>query len=174
MFISELPRSQHRSVSPTLLDYSLQMYRQTGSMMASKCVSKLARSQLPSVCPNSVDYGLQVSLQTCSNTAFEFARSSASSPSPNSLDRASKFAQLWPPSAYLQTCSIMASKVYLQIPSITACKSAEPWPSSASPNSLDHSLGVYLGVTSIDIFRSTSNCCQAPHPASPDILCVDG
>ena len=57
--------------------------------------------------------------------------------------------------------------------SITAYKFTSSWPPSASPNSLDHGLGVYLWVNSNVIFRRTSNCSEALPAASPDIQCVD-
>jgi len=178
---SKLARSRPPSVSPNSLDYGLQVHLQTGSITASKlarswppsaypqtrsitafkCISKLARLQ-PS---SSHDHGLQVDLQPRSITASEFARS-------------------WPPSTYLQTRSITASKC------ISKLARLQP------PSSHDHGLqvhlhtrlitaskcisklarsqpGVYLWVHSIVIFRRTSNCSQAPPAASPDIPCVD-
>ena len=99
--------------------------------------SKLAWSRPLSVSPNSLDYGLQVHLQTRSITACNFARS-------------------WPPSAYLQTRSIKASRgisklarlrtsqVHLQTPSITISDCISQftwsWPPSESPNTLNYCL----------------------------------
>jgi len=155
-YSSNLAPSRTPSVSPISLDYGLH-----------KCISKLARSRPPRVSPNSVDHGLQVYLQTRIITACKFARS-------------------WPPSAYLQTLLITANKCISklarlrppQVHSITPSKCISKYPRlpppSASPKLLDHSLGVYLWVHSIVIFRRTSNCSQAPPAAGPDIVCVDG
>jgi len=86
----------------------------------------------------------------------------------------------------LHTCSITASKcisrlVRLRPPSspfhglqMHIFKLARSRPPSASPNSLDHGLSVYLWVHSIIISRRTSNCSLAPPAACPDMQCVDG
>jgi len=66
--ISKLARLRPPSVSPSSLDYGLQVCTITASM----CISKLARSQSPSVSLNSHDYGLQVNLQTRSITASKY------------------------------------------------------------------------------------------------------
>ena len=87
-------------------------------IMASKCVSKLVQLQPPSAYSQKSHYhGLQVQLQT-------------------HLIMVSKFAWSWPPSAYRQTRLITASKCiskYARLP-----------PPSASPNLLEHNLGLHL------------------------------
>jgi len=55
----------HQCVSPHLLNYGLQAHVQTGSFMASKCISKVTRLQPP----NSYYNDLQVHLQTNSLAA---------------------------------------------------------------------------------------------------------
>ena len=144
------------------------MYLNTRSITTSKWISKPARSRPPGVCPQSHDYSLQV----CNIMASKCI-------SPNSHDHglqvhlppclitASKIALSWPPSAYLQTRTITASKcistltplrppssqdqgrqVHLKTWSITISESnskfARSWPLSATPNSLDLDLRVHL------------------------------
>jgi len=54
--VSNLTRSWPPTVSPNMLDYTLQRHIQTRSIPASKCISKLAKLQSP----NSLNHGLQV------------------------------------------------------------------------------------------------------------------
>jgi len=112
-YSSNLARPRPPSVSTHSLDFGLEVLLQTHSITASKCITNLARSRRPSASPNSLDYGLKVYLQTRSITACMFTWSR-------------------PPSAYLQTHSIMASKCISNL--------AEPWPPAVSPNSLDYGL----------------------------------
>ena len=111
--VHRLPPSTH----PNSLDYGLQVHLQTRSIAASKCISKLTQSLPPSASRNSLNRGLQVHLQTRLITASKFTRS-------------------WPPSADLQTRSIVASKCISKL--------ARSRPPSASPISLDHGLQVHL------------------------------
>ena len=132
---SNLARSWPPSASPNSLDPGLQVYLQTHSITASKCITTLARLRPPS--PQ--DHGLQVHLQTRSITASKCI-------SPNSLHHGlqvrtsraskciSKLARSRSRSASLSSID-QGLQVYLQIRSITA--------PSASLNSLDHDLGVY-------------------------------
>jgi hypothetical protein len=140
--VHRLPLSTH----PNSLHHGLQVYLQTRSITASKCMYTLAWSRHPSASPNSLDHGLQVHLHTHLSTVSKCI---------------SKLARSLRSSVYLNS-----PDYGIQVRSITACIS--------SPISLDHGLGVYLWVNSIFIFRRTSNCSQAPPAASPDILCVDG
>jgi len=122
---------------------------------ASKFLSKLATFRLPS----SHNHGFQMHLQTHSNTASKLARSR-------------------PPSAYLQTGQVTASKCISKLsrswPPSVSPNSRDDGHQSPSPNPLDHDLAVYLWVHLIIIFRFTTNCSQPQPAASPDIPCVDG
>jgi len=139
------------STPPISLGHGLQVHLDTRSITASKCISKLGRFRPP----NSLNHDLEVHLQTPSITASKCI---------------SNYARLRPPSAqdhglqmYIQSRSITASKCIfklarsqppsvslnshddgLQTHSITASKFARSWLPSASPNSVDHSLQVYL------------------------------
>jgi len=70
------------SVSPTSLDYDLQVHLYTCLITISECISKSTVSRCPSISSNSLDYRLQVDLQTSSIMASdyisEFTRSSFS------------------------------------------------------------------------------------------------
>ena len=117
------------STRPISLDHGLQMYLQTRSITASKCISKLTRSRPPSVSPDSLDYGLQVhlwvhylgvqvQLQTRSITASkcitELTRPRPPSASPNSLDPGLKV-HLWVQSISVSKCiSNTLDQVHLQ------------------------------------------------------------
>jgi len=138
---------------PSSLDPRLQLYLRTRLITA----STLPRSWPLSVFPNSLDYGLQSRSITASKCI-------------------SKLAPLQRPQLHLQTPLITISEC---ISMFTRSR-----PPSVSPStldyrlqvhlqSLDYSCGVYLEVHSIVIFRCTSNCCQAPPAANPDIPCVD-
>ena len=119
------------STRPISLDHGLQVYLQTRSIMASKCISKLARSRPPSTSPNSLNHGLQVRLQTRSITASmcisKLTRLRPPSESTDSLDYG------------LQVRTIMASKCISKL--------ARSRPPSASLNSLDPGLQVYLCIS---------------------------
>jgi len=131
---------------PNTLDYGLQVR----TIMASKFISELAQSRPPSVSPNSHNH----SLQTRSIAASKCI-------SPNMFDLGIE--------VHLQTCSMIASTL------------AQLWPPSVSPNTLDYcllgaspyllddGLRVFIRVHSIDIFRRTSNCSQAPRAATVQI-----
>jgi len=148
--ISRLARSWHPSASTYSLHYSLQVRTIVPSMWI---------SQHPWLRPPSLhDHGLQVHLQTRSIMASKLAQSRPQSASPNSPDTISecicKFPRSGPPGLSLNTLDYRLKQ--------------------ASPMCLDHSLGVYLWVHSIVIFRHSLNCSQAPPAASPAIPCVDG
>jgi len=118
----------------------LQVLVQSRSITASKCISA-----------NSLDRGLQVYV-------------------PNRSITPSKFAQSWPPSAYLQTRSITASKCISKITRIQPPRSRNHLPpsvylltglitaSSASPNSLEHGLQLHLQTHLI-----TASKCISPN-----------
>jgi len=110
-FLPDLPPPDCPPPSPPpfSLDHGLQVHLQTCSITGSKCVSKLTRFRPPSL----HDHGLPVPLQT-------------------GLIMASKFVQSQPPSAYLQTRMITASKCI--------SKPTRSWPPSVSANSLDWGL----------------------------------
>jgi len=105
-------------------------------LTASQYSSKLAQLRPPS----SDNRGLQVHLQSRSITV-------------------SKFAQSWPPSAYLQTRSIMTSKCISKL--------AQSWPPSVSLNSLDYSLQVHTIMASKCISKLTRS---RPRSVSPNTL----
>jgi len=92
--ISIVARSQPPGVTPTLLNYRLQVHLQTCSIILCKCISNLARLRPPSL----QDLGLQGYVQTRSITASTCI---------------SKLTWLQPPSSYdqsLQTCLITFSQ----------------------------------------------------------------
>jgi len=120
--------------------------------MASNRISKPARSQPPSVGLNSHDYGFQVCTITATKCICKLVRLR----SPNSLDASLQ--------VHLQTCSITASEcifnlarlwsanshdLRLQIRTITDCTGIPKLARLRSPNSLHHSLKVYLWTQSI-------------------------
>jgi len=146
-------------------------------------ISKLGRSQPSSPFPNSLHHGLQVYLQTRSILAC-------------------KFAQLWPPkcictvatwqppSAYLQTHSIMASKcisrlarlrsvclhdhglqLNLHVCSITTsewiCKFTRSRPPTASPNPIDYCFQVHFQTSSITASECTSEFTESSFSGAP-------
>jgi len=129
--------------------------------MASKSISKLTRSWPPSSSPNLLNHHLQVYVYTRSNMDSNFGRSlSSQSISPNSSDNGlqvhfhthslavSKFALLWPSSAYLQTRSTTASRCFTKL--------TQSGPQSASLSSLDHGLHVYLQTWSSMVSKCIS------------------
>jgi len=85
-------------------------------LSASKCISTLARSGPPCTFPTWLDHSLQVNVQTRMTTA-------------------TKFAQLWPPSAFPSSLDHRQ-----QVRTIRASKLVQLWPWSASHSSLDHSV----------------------------------
>jgi len=192
--ISKLARSRPRSVSLSSFNLDLQSHLQTRSITASKCISTLTRSRTRSASLSS----LNLDSITASECITEFTQSRSPIASPNSLDdslkvylqthsiTASKYIskeRRWVYGDAGVTKVKWATrsnslKVHLQTHLITdsQCISefTQSWSPIASPNSLDHSLGVYVWVHLIVIFRCTWNCSQAPPAASPDIPCIDG
>jgi len=165
--------------------------------MAPKSISKLARSRSPSVSLKSHDDGLQVhtindSKCISSNSLDNGLQVHLPARSITSSKCISKLVRLWPPSAslyslnyglqvHLQTGAIMASKCILKVawlapPSlhdhglqVHVSKLAESLPPSPSPNSVDHSLQVYLQTCTITAFKFISKLVQLRHPsASPN------
>jgi len=112
--ISRLARLWPASVSPNLLNYTLQVRMS----MASKCISKLARSWPPSASLSSLNLSIQVHIQTRSITAFkcisEFTRSTSPSASLSSLN--------------------LSLQVHIQTRSITASKCISEFTPSTSPS----------------------------------------
>jgi len=135
-YSSNLTRSWPPSASPILFDHGIQVYLQTRSITAFKCISKLAR--LRPTCSH--EHALQVHLQSCSITASKcnsnLARSRPPSISPNSLDYG------------LQVCTSVASKCISNL--------AGSLPPSESPISLDHGLQVPLQTPSITASKCIS------------------
>jgi len=119
--ITRLARSRPPSVSPNSLDYRLQVYLQTRSITACKCISRLARSRPPSVSPDSLDYGLQARTIMASKCI-----------SPHSLDHGLL--------VYLQTPPITAPKCISNV--------ALSWPRSISLSSLDRHFQAHLELLS--------------------------
>ena len=144
-YLSMLTRLRPPSVSPNSLDYGLQVHS-----------SNRARSRRPSASPNSLHYGLQVYLLICPITACKFARS-------------------WPPIAYPNSLDYGLQVAYLQSRSITASlcisKDAPLIAPSASPNLLDHNLGVHLQSHSVMASKCTFKYTRLPpRSASPKSL----
>jgi hypothetical protein len=119
------------------LDHSLQVYLQTHSIMASKCIPKLAPLQTSSSHNHDLQVHFQTRLITASKCIFKLARL-----------RPPWLARLWPWSAYLQTRSITASKIHLKtcLLMILECifKFIQLWPRSVSPITLHHRIEEYL------------------------------
>jgi len=113
-YSSNLPPSWLSIASPNSLDNSLQVYHQTCTITASKCITTLGRSQPPSVSTNSLNYGLQVRTITASKCI-------------------SKLAQLRPPRASLNSLGYG-----LQVSTTMASKLARWQSRSASLSSIDH------------------------------------
>jgi hypothetical protein len=128
-----------RSRPPISLDPGFQVYLQTRSITASKCISKLARSRPPSASPNSLDPGLQVYFQTRSIS--------------NSLDHCLQ--------VHLQTRSIPVSKCISKL--------ARLLPPSASTHSLDHGLQVHLQTRSIMASECISEFTRSSFSGAPRI-----
>ena len=138
--------------SRSIMAYNV--YDQTTSLTASKCISRPAQSRPASVSPNLLDYCLKVRCITASKWISKLDWLLPPSASPNSLDYC------------LQVPRITASQCMFKLDQIQ--------PPSASQNPLNSVLGVYPWVRSIVISRRTSNFSQALAAASPDILCIDG
>jgi len=152
---SKLARSQPQSLSLNMLNHGLQ----SRSIMASKCIPNLACSQPPITSANLLDHGVRVHHQTSSITTCKFVR-------------------LRPPSTYLQTRSITASKiistvsqlrppqVHLQTPSITISECISRFtrsrPSNVFWNIIDYHLqdhfqsGSIMGYERISEFTGSS------------------
>jgi hypothetical protein len=180
-YISKLARLQPPSVFSNPLNYGRQVHPHTRTITASKCTPNLAQLWSPSASPQLLNHGVQVHRQPRSITAFKIARTRPPRVYPNSLDYGlhnrsitasnwiSKHARLRPPRSHdhgLQVRMIMASKCIY-----TPTRSRPP---SASPNWLDHGLGVNLCDHLIVIVRCTSNCSQALPAGRSDIVCVKG
>jgi len=112
----------------------LQVYLQTRSITASKCISKLAQSQPPSVSPNSLDYSHQVPTITASKCISEFTRS-------------------WPPSACLSSLDL-SLQVHISTRTITTSK----YIVNERRRVYGDSGVTEVDVHSIVIFRRTSKC----------------
>jgi hypothetical protein len=152
-YCSILAGSSPRSESLSTLDFGLNVYVQTRSIMASQCISTRDRSLPQSKSLSSLDLSLQVHLQTCSITSpdgiSEFSGSRSPCACPNLLDH-------YLP-VHVHTSLIMAAKCILRLLHLclqvhvqsrltraswfisvsTQCQSP-----IASPNSLDHGLKV--------------------------------
>jgi len=123
-----LPASLSSTVTPcctqltTLLQ--LRVNQRIESQLLSRLPPRLPPLDRPPLSSASMllDHGLQVHLQTRSITA-------------------SKFTLSWPPSAFLQSCSITAS--------MCTSKLVQSRPASASPNLHDHGHQVYVLSRSI-------------------------
>jgi hypothetical protein len=119
-------------------------------------------SQYPAPCPST---GHEVFFQICSIPASKLTRSRHPISAPNFLDyrlqtrsiAAYKFAQSWPPSAYLQTRQIMASKCISKL--------AQSQPPSVSPNSLDYGLQVDIQTSLITISECISKFTRSQPPS---------
>ena len=107
--------------------------------------SNLAQSRSPTASPNSLYNSAQVYLQTRQITASRFVQSLQ---------------------VHLHTLLITASKSISNV--------AWSWPPTASPNSLEHGLGVRVCVNSIFISTRTLNSSEKPPAASRVIPCLDG
>jgi hypothetical protein len=86
IIVSKLVRSHPPSVSPTSLDYSIEVHIHTRLITASNYISALASLQRTSVSVNSSYYGHKVPMITASMCIFKLARSRLRSVSPNSLN----------------------------------------------------------------------------------------
>jgi len=146
---SSLPIDRHQPVLHTRFKAKVTLSDYQGGELTNWWIGswRAVHRLPPSTRPILLDHGLQVYLQTRLFTSCMFAQS-------------------WPPSAYLETRSIMASKhisKYARLP-----------PPTASPQWLDHGLRVHIWEYLIVISSRTSNWSQTPPAASPVIACVDG
>jgi len=115
--------------------------------MGSKCISNLAQSRPPSASPNSLHHSLQWHLQTRSITAFKCISRLTRLRSTSSHGQGFQ--------VHLQTCSITASTFTLFWFFKCVPKLAQSQPCSASPDSPDHSLEVYLWCHSLRASKIT-------------------
>jgi len=160
--------------SPISLDHALQVYIQTCSIMASKCISKHAPSWSPNVSPDSLDYGLLVPTIMVSKFISKLCWSRPPSAHQHCLDvPVSKL-----PQTYGSSVSPMVLdyglQVYLQAHLISTIMFTTSWVLRTSPNSLAHDIRVHFFVHLMFIFWRTVNCSHRPLAACPDIPCVDG
>ena len=72
--ISKLARSRPPGVSPTSLDYGIEVHLQTRVITILECISKFSRSRHPSVSPDTLDCCLQVRLVTASKCVSTSAK----------------------------------------------------------------------------------------------------
>jgi len=149
-YSSNIPQYPPPSASHNSLGHGLQVYLETHSITASKCISKvhsisaskcmsqLVRSLPPSPCPNSLCHGHRLHLQTRSITASECI---------------SKLSPLRPPSSHDRDLQVHLPTRWITAPKCIS-KLGRLRSRSVSLSSLDQGLQVYLQIRSV----TTSKC----------------
>jgi len=152
-YYSTIPRSWPPSPYPTTLDYSLQAYLMTRTIVASKPMSPISLDYTLQV---NLNYDLLVHIQTRTITASKYISNLAQSGPPGAFPNSqtyslqvhcqtrfitaskciSKLAQLLPPNAHLQSSSFTASNCISKLAPLP--------PPSASLSSHNHCLPVHL------------------------------
>ena len=138
---SYLPSNQPPpSTSPISLDHSLEVHVQTGSVIASKCISEFTQSQHLSTTPILLNHGLKAHQWATSipisNCIIKFARWWRQSASLSSIDLGLQVHLLCPHDLSLQ--------VHLETRSITAslCIINHDWSQCRSSSLSSHDLGL--------------------------------